>query len=196
MKISKVTNAFKIADVSISKDNPNKMIFSYLNPLLSADGKELPQNILTSNVARVYLIVVDGEIYKIGASNDAGGIKGTLRIYADGGIAGRPSIRSYGVYKLLINEAKAGKRVEFYLIYMENMTLTIKGLFADYSKTNVSISSKILEEACIDDYRKVENGKFPVWNLQEAGTDWSDEIKKEHSDIISKSTDKPGRNKK
>ncbi len=48
----------------------------------------LSQKILSENVARVYLIVVDGEIKKIGGSEATGGIKSTLEIYRDGGVKG------------------------------------------------------------------------------------------------------------
>lgn len=67
--------------------------------LKDENGKALPQSILTSNVARVYLIVVDGEIKKIGGSQADGGIKSTLSIYRDGGVKGRPSIRSFGIFR-------------------------------------------------------------------------------------------------
>ena len=52
---------------------------------------------MTTNLARVYLIVVNGVIKKIGGSQAEGGIKFTLAIYKDGGVAGRPSIRSFGI---------------------------------------------------------------------------------------------------
>lgn len=96
MDIKDVKTAFKIADVEYIKDQ-TKLKFKYLNPIFDEQGKKLSQQILTQNVARVYLIVVNGIIVKIGGSQSNGGIKNTLQIYQDGGVNGRPSIRSYGV---------------------------------------------------------------------------------------------------
>ncbi|MGL2371492.1 hypothetical protein ACOWLM_07595 [Helicobacter pylori] len=92
MHISGVKTAFKIAGVEYVKDS-TKLNFNYLKDLKDENNQSLSQNILTQNVARVYLIVVDGEIKKIGGSQADGGIKSTLNIYKDGGVKGRPSIK-------------------------------------------------------------------------------------------------------
>ncbi|EMG89174.1 hypothetical protein HMPREF1397_00596 [Helicobacter pylori GAM115Ai] len=63
MHISGVKTAFKIADVEYVKDS-TKLNFNYLKDLKDENNQSLSQNILTQNVARVYLIVVDGEIKK------------------------------------------------------------------------------------------------------------------------------------
>lgn len=83
MRISEVKTAFKIADVEYVKDS-TKLNFNYLKDLKDENNQSLSQNILTQNVARVYLIVVNGEIKKIGGSQADGGIKSTLNIYKDG----------------------------------------------------------------------------------------------------------------
>ncbi|GAA7602816.1 hypothetical protein JP0036_15190 [Helicobacter pylori] len=59
MHISKVKTAFKIADVEYMKDS-TKLNFNYLKDLKDENNQSLSQNILTQNVARVYLIVVNG----------------------------------------------------------------------------------------------------------------------------------------
>ncbi|GAA7889028.1 hypothetical protein BTM126_15230 [Helicobacter pylori] len=87
MHISEVKTAFKIADVEYVKDR-TKLNFNYLKDLKDENNQSLSQNILTQNVARVYLIVVNGEIKKIGGSQADGGIKSTLNIYKDGGSKG------------------------------------------------------------------------------------------------------------
>ncbi|GAA8518682.1 hypothetical protein HpBT345_14590 [Helicobacter pylori] len=89
MHISEVKTAFKIADVEYVKDS-TKLNFNYLKDLKDENNQSLSQNILTQNVARVYLIVVNGEIKKIGGSQADGGIKSTLNIYKDGGSKGGP----------------------------------------------------------------------------------------------------------
>lgn len=182
MKISEVKTAFKIADVEFIAGS-TKLNFNYLRNLKDENGKNLPQNILTQNVARVYLIVVNGEIKKIGGSQAEGGIKSTLQIYQDGGVKGRPSIRSFGVWYFLYHTILTGAKIEFYMIYQPNFEHKIKGLFGLKSVPNAYISYKLIEQCCVDDYLSKENGKFPEWNVQEQGMDCPLEIKNEHAEI-------------
>lgn len=193
MDIKDVKTAFKIADVEYIKDQ-TKLKFKYLNPIFDEQGKELSQKILTQNVARVYLIVVNGIIVKIGGSQSNGGIKNTLQIYQDGGVNGRPSIRSYGVWYYLYSTILKKQKIEFYMIYQENFDKEIKGLFGVKNK-KAYISYKLIEQSCIEDFRERENGKFPEWNLQEQGQDWDDEIKQNHAILMQESTKRQGRNK-
>lgn len=180
MKITEVKTAFKIADVEFVEGS-TKLNFNYLKNLKDENGKDLPQSILKDNVARVYLIVVDGEIKKIGGSQAVGGIKATLEIYRDGGVKGRPSIRSFGVWYFLYSTILERKKIEFYMIYQENFTKDIKGLFGLKRVENAFISYKLIEQCCIEDYLACENGKHPEWNVQEQGMDWPLEIKNEHA---------------
>ncbi len=182
MKISEVKTAFKVADVEFVAGS-TKLNFNYLKDLRDENGKSLPQSILTQNVARVYLIVVDGVIKKIGGSQAVGGIKNTLEIYKDGGVKGRPSIRSFGVWYFLYHTILSGAKIEFYMIYQENFEKEIKGLFGLKNVKNAYISYKLIEECCVADYLACENGKHPDWNVQEQGKDWPLEIKNEHAEI-------------
>ena len=186
MKINEVKTAFKIADVEYV-ENSTKLKFNYLSKLKDENGRELPKSILTENVARVYIIVVDGYIKKIGGSQAAGGIKSTLQIYQDGGIKGRPSIRSFGVWYFLYHTILQGKKIEFYMIYQENFEKEIKGLFGLNKVPNAYISYKLIEKCCVDDYLSRENNCHPEWNVQEQGADYPDEIKLEHSNITKNS---------
>jgi hypothetical protein len=186
MKIKEVKTAFKIMDAALNNDNT--ISFNYLETIYDENGNELPQSILTTNYARVYLIVVNGVIKKIGGSEDKGGMKGTLAIYKDGGVKGRPSIRSYGIHCLLLNELKAGKKIEFYMIYQDDITSTLKGLFGTKPKQKVRISYKYLEDSCKLDYKLRENDALPDWNFQEQGMDWPALIKKLHADLMIEST--------
>lgn len=143
MKIQDVKTAFKIADV-IWDGKGTRLLFKYLTLIKDEKGKVLSQNILTENVARVYLIVVNDEIYKIGGSQDKGGMKGTLRIYQDGGIKGRPSIRSFGVWYFLFYTITRGAKIEIYMIYQENFTTNVKGLLGFHVVNNAAISYKFV----------------------------------------------------
>jgi len=64
MLISEVKTAFKIAEV-VYIPNSTKLEFKYLEEIYDENGKLLPNDILTKNYARVYLIVVDGETISI-----------------------------------------------------------------------------------------------------------------------------------
>lgn len=183
MNISEVKTAFKIADVEFVAGS-TKLNFNYLKDLRDENGKALPQSILSQNVARVYLIVVDGVIKKIGGSQAVGGIKSTLQIYQDGGVKGRPSIRSFGVWYFLYHTILSGAKIEFYMIYQENFEKEIKGLFGLKTVKNAYISYKLIEECCVADYLACEGGKHPDWNVQEQGKDWSDDIKNQHANIL------------
>ncbi|GAA7498398.1 hypothetical protein ckin125_14190 [Helicobacter pylori] len=173
MHISGVKTAFKIADVEYMKDS-TKLNFNYLKDLKDENNQSLSQNILTQNVARVYLIVVDG------------GIKSTLNIYKDGGIKGRSSIRSFGVWYFLYHTILTGAKIEFYMIYQPNFETQVKGLFGFCAIKDASISYKLLEQACLTDYRNNNNDALPEWNAQEQGKDWPNDIKDEHANITQK----------
>ncbi|GAA7257463.1 hypothetical protein ID0475_12610 [Helicobacter pylori] len=185
MHISEVKTAFKIADVEYVKDS-TKLNFNYLKDLKDENNQSLSQNILTQNVARVYLIVVDGEIKKIGGSQADGGIKSTLNIYKDGGVKGRPSIRSFGVWYFLYHTILTGAKIEFYMIYQPNFETQVKGLFGFHAIKDASISYKLLEQACLTDYRNNNNDALPEWNVQEQGKDWPNDIKDEHANTTQK----------
>ncbi|PUB98916.1 GIY-YIG nuclease family protein [Helicobacter pylori] len=185
MHISEVKTAFKIADVEYVKDS-TKLNFNYLKDLKDENNQSLSQNILTQNVARVYLIVVDGEVKKIGGSQADGGIKSTLNIYKDGGIKGRPSIRSFGVWYFLYHTILTGAKIEFYMIYQPNFETQVKGLFGFHAIKDASISYKLLEQACLTDYRNNSHDALPEWNAQEQGKDWPNDIKDEHANTTQK----------
>ncbi|WQX92975.1 GIY-YIG nuclease family protein [Helicobacter pylori] len=185
MHISEVKTAFKIADVEYVKDS-TKLNFNYLKDLKDENNQSLSQNILTQNVARVYLIVVDGEIKKIGGSQADGGIKSTLNIYKDGGVKGRPSIRSFGVWYFLYHTILTGAKIEFYMIYQPNFETQVKGLFGFHAIKDASISYKLLEQACLTDYRNNNNDALSEWNVQEQGKDWPNDIKDEHANTTQK----------
>ncbi|GAA8098826.1 hypothetical protein HpDR14_14540 [Helicobacter pylori] len=185
MHISGVKTAFKIADVEYVKDS-TKLNFNYLKDLKDENNQSLSQNILTQNVARVYLIVVDGEIKKIGVSQADGGIKSVLNIYKDGGIKGRPSIRSFGVWYFLYHTILTGAKIEFYMIYQPNFETQVKGLFGFHAIKDASISYKLLEQACLTDYRNNNHDALPEWNAREQGKDWPNDIKDEHANTTQK----------
>ena len=123
-------------------------------------------------------------------------MKGTLIIYKDGGVKGRPSIRSFGIWYFLYHTILQGKKIEFYMIYHDDFEYEVKGLFGKHKVLQASISCKLIEECCISDYLSKENNKYPEWNVQEQGMDWPMEIKNEHSEITKKSLNSNSKRKK
>ncbi|HBJ76968.1 MAG TPA: type II restriction endonuclease [Porphyromonadaceae bacterium] len=172
MKITEVKTAFKIADVKIKEKDI--LEFKYLDSIYNEKGELLPNNILKLNVPRVYIIVSNGIIKKIGGSEDKNGMKGTLHIYQDGGINGQPSQRSIGVWWLLFHELINNNKVEVYMIYQDLFDEKVKGLFGETIK-KVSISYKYIEGQCLADYYSVE-GHNPEWNYQENHEVWPEEV--------------------
>lgn len=195
MLITDVKTAFKIADVKFI-NNSTKLDFVYLTNIKDENNNPLPKDILKKNYSRVYIIVVDGIIKKIGASQDKGGMKGTLSIYKDGGVKGRPSIRSFGIWYFLYHTILQGKKIEFYMIYHDDFEYEVKGLFGKHKVLQANISCKLIEECCISDYLSKENNKYPEWNVQEQGMDWPMEIKNKHSEITKKSLNSNSKRKK
>ncbi len=118
---------------------------------------------------------------KIGGSQAQGGIKNTLEIYRDGGVKGRASIRSFGIWYFLYHTILAGKKIEFYMIYQDNFKTDVKGLFGLHA---VSVFGyKFLENACLLDYQQMMGG-YPEWNIQEQGKDWPSEAKNTHARLL------------
>ena len=97
LNILQVSNAQKAGVVTINKGKAKK--------LLSINWEN---SVSTSDSGRVYLIVVDNIIKKIGGSQSKGGIKATFSFY-EGANTGRPSIRSFGIMHLMYDEILKGK---------------------------------------------------------------------------------------
>ena len=122
------------------------------------------------NEARVYFIVVNDVIAKIGGSNAKGGISGTIAPYCSGN-GGRPSDRTFGVNYLIEQELIKGSKVELYAQWMPSITANVPSLTGN-KKISVSFSYKEMEEACVKEYLSLNNGLHPIWNFQEAGRPW------------------------
>lgn len=107
-------------------------------------------------------------------------------IFIKMGVKGRPSIRSFGVWYFLYHTILTGAKIEFYMIYQPNFETQVKGLFGFCAIKDASISYKLLEQACLTDYRNNNNDALPEWNAREQGKDWPNDIKDEHANITQK----------
>ena len=102
MKIQDVQNAIKVCDF-VKKDQINDIHWS----------DSIDSNFKKDNSTKVYIITSNDEIVKIDSSQDKGGIQQTLSFYRTGGISGRPSTRSIGIYLLIKEELEKIKTFQF-----------------------------------------------------------------------------------
>ena len=168
MHIKNVNTATKIATIVKRTKNTSKKLWDI-------DWNINDKSILKDESGRVYLIVVNGEIYKIGASSCKGGIQKTISIYRDLAFIGSPSVRTYGIHVLISDELDKGNSVEFYLIKADKINLPVPGLFDIEIKKNVSVDCKEIENKCLNDFYN-NIGTYPKWNFQEKHEVWPDYI--------------------
>ena len=174
MRISEVKTAIKVAD--IIKDSG--VSESYWKPEWLGD-----KSVLKDNSGRVYIIVSNGIIKKIGGSQSKGGIINTFSSYK-GGLSGKPSIRTYGINVLISEEMKAGNKVEIYMIVSPVVKAPVKGLF---SEDSIDVAAfKEMENKCVEDY-KITTGDYPDWNFQESGRKWPSFVNEGYVNQLNKS---------
>lgn len=130
---------------------------------------------------RIYLLVVNDEIYKIGSSSCIGGIKTTFSFY-EGGLGGSPSIRTFGIHMLLQNELDKGSNIKIYSLFNEAIEVVVKGLTSEEKKITYP-DIKVMEELCRKNYKEVY-GKYPLWNFQENGEKWPDWINEAYKEQV------------
>lgn len=169
MDIKDVKTAIKIGDFALRKNHRNHIDIKYL-PGLS-------NKILTDNSARVYLIVQDGVIKKIGGSASKGGIKATMMFYVSA-MTGSPGVPRFVVH-LLIEEALRNKSVvELFMITSPRTIAKVSGLFG-YKKVKIA-SFKEMENLCKSDYFSKEK-RYPDWNFQENREPYPPELARAHN---------------
>lgn len=178
MNISSVKTFKKLGKAFLSNANPNKKWDIEFEPI--------EKSILTNPSGRVYCIVVNGKVYKIGGSICKGGIKKTFTTYRDLGLTGKPSIRTYGIHLLIEDELKRGNDVEFYWLSSNKVVTKVPGLHG-YNTEEVSIDFKRIEQKCISEYIKRE-GSAPQWNFQENHVSWPIEISEGLNTLLRKTT--------
>lgn len=118
---------------------------------------------------RIYLIVVDDKITKIGSSSAQGGIKDTFRHYVNPGKCA--SKRTIGVHLNIKEELKNGRIVKFYCKFNKHRKEIIKGFF---SEQEIEVCTNIfhLEKLHLEDFKKIYNC-YPIWNLKEKNEKWN-----------------------
>jgi hypothetical protein len=160
MNIRKVKTAIKVGTIIPCDDNLRKKI------QIEWIGNA---GVLKSDNGRVYLIVVNNKIFKIGGSQAKGGIKGTWQPYINSALGGSPSVRTYGIHILIREQFDMKKKVEIYMIEAPIVRVKVPGLFG--KRTMHVAPFKEMESKCLNDFFNSE-GRFPKWNFQESNEAW------------------------
>jgi len=169
MNIKDVKTAIKIGDFKLRQDNRNKIGIEYLLNLSS--------KILADDSARIYLIVQDKIIKKIGGSSSKGGIKTTMMPYISA-MTGSPGVPRFIVHLLIEKALRKKSRVELFMITSPKTFAMVSGLFG-YEKVKIA-SFKEMENLCKSDYYSREQ-KYPDWNFQENNKPYPPELAREHN---------------
>jgi len=155
MNIKEVKTATKIGDFVLRQNHRNKIDIRYLS--------NISNETLIDNSARIYLIVQDGIIKKIGGSIQKGGIRGTVSFYT-GAMTGSPGRPRFVLHLLIEKALKDKSKVKLFMITSPKTLATINGLFG--SKKVEIASFKEMEDLCKSDYFLREK-RYPDWNFQE-----------------------------
>lgn len=168
MNIKDVKTAVKIGDFALRRNHKNKINIEYLSCI--------NQKTLTDNSARVYLIVQDGIIKKIGGSTSKGGIRATMSFYVCA-MTGSPGVPRFVIHLLIGRALKNKSKVELFMITSPKTLATVNGLFG--AKKMKIASFKEMEDLCKSDYYSREK-KYPDWNFQANHQPYPAELAKKH----------------
>jgi hypothetical protein len=161
MNIKYVKTAIKVGDVVISKKDNKTLQFDL--------DKKLLETNYTNNAGRVYYIVVNGEIVKIGGSQAKGGIKNTFHFYFTG-FKGSPSPRTYCCWNYMRKAVLDNKKVEVYFVLAPIVSARIPTM-TGYEDVQIPVDFHKMEDSAVSEYLRMEK-KHPYLNLQESGGKW------------------------
>jgi hypothetical protein len=155
MNISEVKTAKKIGKFNLRSNSNNKIDIEYLS--------SVQKSVLIDDSPRIYLIVSNGIIKKIGGSAQRGGIKGTMSFYV-GAMGGSPGVPRFVIHLLIEQELKKDLDVELFMITSPPVMAEVSGLFKTHKRLVASF--KEMEDICKADYY-LKVGRYPEWNFQE-----------------------------
>jgi len=170
MRVAKAKNALKIGDFVLKNNHRNKIAVIY--------SDKLAHSILTDDRARIYLIVVNRIIKKIGGSASKGGIKSTMSFYTSA-MTGSPGAPRFIIHLLIYEALIMNHNVELYMITSPKVIAKVNGL---YTTKDVEIASfKEMEDLCKSEYYKVM-GRYPDWNYQENHEPYPKHLAQKHNE--------------
>lgn len=162
MKIDYVKTMVRVGEIK-TQQGTKKLSF--------VPDSKMSKEQLRDKRGRVYAIVVDGVIEKIGGSQDAGGIQGTIGWYLNGWAKGN-SERTYCTWNFFTRNCNAGKKVEVYTVWAPMVSVSIPTMTGELTQI-MPVDFHTIEKAFNDEYKKVE-GSHPTLNMQESGQRWQD----------------------
>ena len=162
MKIDHIITMVRVGEIT-KQSVENKLKFT--------PDPRMTTSQLRDKRGRVYCVVVDGVIEKIGGSQDAGGIQGSIGWYLNGWAKGN-SERTYCTWNFFTKAILAGKKVEMYAVWAPIVSVTIPTMTQTITKT-IPVDFHTIEKAFNDEYFSIE-GKHPTLNMQESGKKWKD----------------------
>lgn len=163
MKIDHITTMTRVGSIVLREGSTQRLD-------LAADAAVTREQ-LRDYRGRVYAIVVDGEIKKIGGSQDKGGIQGTLSWYFNGFNKGN-SERTYCTWNYMWQAIAAGRSVEIYAVWAPLVTVTIPTMTGELTK-EMPVDFHTIEAAFNKEYFDLE-GAHPELNMQESSGKWAD----------------------
>lgn len=165
MHIKEIPNAIRVGSIAESTrkyGGSKHVLYDYK---LTADiDFNFPKDLKKKHVSMVYIMVVNGVVYKIGQSSCKSGIDGCMSFYFSAG-QDDPGINRFGINALIRKEMEEGRMVEIYMIYMEPIVVKTPTLFGE-AEIVTPVSAKGMESECLKEYFERE-GSYPVWNFQE-----------------------------
>lgn len=162
MEISHITKMVRVGAIKTQPDTKKLALVPDAN---------MTKDQLKDKRGRVYAIVVDNVIEKIGGSQDAGGIQGTIGWYLNGWTKGN-SERTYCTWNFFTQSILAGKNVEIYAVWAPMVDVEIPTMNGVITKT-LPVDFHTIEKAFNDEYYEIEKN-HPTLNMQESGKRWQD----------------------
>ena len=169
MNIKEAKTAIKVGDFVLRQGHRNKIDIKYLS--------KLGNKVLTDDSARIYLIVQDGVIQKIGGSAQKGGIVKTMSFYV-GAMTGSPGVPRFVLHLLIEGALRKKSKVELFMITSPKTLAVVNGLFGP-KKMKIA-SFKEMEDLCKSDYYSREK-RYPDWNLEENNDPYPSKLAKRHN---------------
>jgi hypothetical protein len=163
MKITELQNLYRAGQIIRKADHADKLDIQ-LDPTMTRE-------LFRQEVGRVYFIVVNGEIKKIGGSQAKGGLKGTLGAYFTGFAKGM-SARTYCVWNFMRQQIDQGHTVEIYVTFAPLVEATIPGPLGHVT-VHIPVDYHTIEKSYVDHFVLVES-KHPYLNMQESAGRWED----------------------
>lgn len=136
---------------------------------------EMSKEKLNDKRGRVYILVVNDIIKKIGQTDDDSGIKNVAGYRVGNG--GKPSDRTTGIHYYIGKQLLNGHKVSLYCVWCPEVIIKVPGFNKkdEHREVISSVSAKDIEKHYINWY--IENvGRKPILNLQEDSKSWDTSI--------------------